>query len=135
VAVLTLVPSVLQNSQKQILVPDGQKNIFASDRLHQMTALRPEMWSITAQVGWRSGGNHTRIGYAGGEDSWDYPLFGAHRSRYIRRFASTSDVSYAEMARDRLTGTVFANVGLPPAPLRSQPMGGDYYWVAARRAP
>jgi hypothetical protein len=134
-AVLTLVPSLLQNSQKPILLPEGQKNIFALDRVHQMTVLRPEMWSITEQATWRSGGSHTRIGYAGGEDSWDYPLFGAHRTHYIKRFGSANDVSYAEMARDHLRGTVFANVGPPPAPLRAVPMGDDYYWVAARGAP
>jgi hypothetical protein len=135
VAVLTLVPSVLQNSQKPLLVASGQKNVFASDRLQQMTVLRPDMLAVTDQVRMRSGGDHTRIGYAGGEDSWDYPLFGPHRTRYIRRFRNATDVSYAEMAHDRLSGTLFANLGPPPAPLKAVPVGNDYYWAAARPAP
>jgi hypothetical protein len=128
-AVITLVPSVLQNPLKQILVAPGAQNVFALDRLHQMSQPRPEMWAITTQV-FRFA-PHGRFGYVGGEDSWDYPFFGAHHQHYVERMNAT-DVSYARMRRDRLDGVVFANVGLPPAPLRSVTMGTDYYWVGAR---
>lgn len=129
-AVLSLVPSLLVNPQKRILVPPGEGNVFTATRLQQMANVRPEMQAIAEQVFRFSPGK--RIGYFGGEDSWDYPLFGPHRDRYIKRMTSPNDTTYANMAKLRLDGIVFANSGVPPAPLEYSQMGNDYYWVPAR---
>ena len=128
---MTAVPSVLQNPQKQLLVGEGQSNVFALDRLHQMAQPRPDMSDIATQV-FRFTGPAGRMGYLGGEDSWDYPFFGTHREHYVERLSSPAEVTYAHMAQDHLTGILFANVGLPPAQIHPVRLGDDYYWVSAR---
>jgi hypothetical protein len=77
-------------------------------------------------------GDRAPLGFVGGEDSWDYPLFGEHRQRRVVRL-DPATVTYDLMARDRLTGVVFFNVGPPPARLKAIPLGPDYYLVRAAR--
>ncbi len=75
---------------------------------------------------------HAAIGFVGTEDSWDYPLFGAHREHRITRMLYPTEATYDAMARKHLAGVVFADVGPPHPPLRAVPIAAGYYWVPAK---
>jgi hypothetical protein len=129
-AVLSMGPALLENRNKP-LIP-WATNIFHYDRTGQMSAIRFEMSGVLGTLN-----EHVRkdapIVFAGSEDSWDYPLFGAHRERRVVRVANPTDVTYAELSREHVAGAYFANVGTPPLGLRAIPLGPDYWWVPALR--
>jgi hypothetical protein len=131
-AILSLVPSLLQNSQKPLLASSGASSVFALDRRMQMTLTRPEMLGVLnaldAQVG-----RTEAIAYVGGEDSWDYPFFGAHRERRVIRHDNPAVITYPLLRGEHVAGAVFANVGTPPSSLAAIPLGPDYWWVPVAR--
>jgi hypothetical protein len=132
-AIVSLGPSVLHNPLKPVLTPYGTPNAFAWSRTAQMGAGRSEMAQVVDAVHAKIGA-HAALGFCGGEDSWDYPYFGAHREHRVERILNPNDVTYARMARDHLAGVLFANLGPPPSALRATTIYPDYYWVPARRA-
>jgi hypothetical protein len=129
-AILGVVPSVFQNPQKPLLVAQGSPTVFQLDRISQQTLIRGEMQPLLREIE-AVVGEHAALGFAGGEDSWDYPLFGAHLRRRIVRLVPAT-VTYDLMARKHLAGVLFSNVGRPPAGLKAIPIGTDYYLVPAR---
>jgi Dolichyl-phosphate-mannose-protein mannosyltransferase len=132
-AILSLVPCVLQNPQKPLLVPPGQQTVFDWSRITQMTFTRPEMAGVLRAFNARTHPNDA-LAFVGAEDSWDYPFFGAPRTHRIERFPNGDSVTYKRMSHDHLAGAVFANVGQPPQRLMAIRIGPDYYWVPARPA-
>jgi uncharacterized membrane protein len=129
-AVLSMMPSLLENQQKPLLL--NASNVFHLDRRAQMTIIRPEMHGVLDALD-----THVRenapIAFVGGEDSWDYPFFGAHRERRIVRHDSPAHITYALLSQEHVAGAVFANAGRPPSSLAATPLGPDYWWVPARR--
>jgi hypothetical protein len=132
IAFASLVPSLVHNFNKPVLGPPNAVTVLGKDRITQMTTVRPEMAQVIHAVQSRTG-PHAALGYVGGEDSWDYPFFGAHRTHKITRMLDPKQATYDEMARKHLAGVVFANIGPPPSSLRAVPIGPNYYWVPARR--
>jgi hypothetical protein len=130
-AVASLVPCLVHNLNKPILGPPNAVTVFHEDRIAQMTTPRPEMGQVIRAVQ-AATGPKAAIGFLGGEDSWDYPFFGAHHQHRVTRMLYPSEATYEVMARKHLAGILFANVGKPAAPLRSRQVGPDYYWVPAR---
>jgi hypothetical protein len=128
-ALIGVVPSVLQNPLKPLLVPRHSPTAFRLNRIEQETRARGEMNPVLRDIE-RLVGDDAPLGFAGGEDSWDYPLFGAHLQRRVVRL-DPSTVTYGLMRRDRLSGVVFFNVGPPPDALKAITLGPDYYLVRA----
>jgi hypothetical protein len=133
-AVLTLVGPLLQNPGKPVLVPEGQKTIFALHRDQQMTLVNGDVAQILPELK-RHLGPRDRMFVIAGEDAWDYPLFGPHRERHLIRELDTRSITYDRMKRERVSGAYYANSGPPPPWLRAIQLvkGADYYWVPARR--
>jgi hypothetical protein len=129
-AVAGLVPSVLMNPQKPLLVERRAKTVFGLDRLQQQTLIRPEMHGVLSAMNARMGAT-APLGYVGGEDSWDYPLFGEHRERRVVRL-KYAQVNIGVMAFYGLTGVLFSNAGPPPASLVAHEIAKDHYLVLAR---
>jgi hypothetical protein len=127
-AVLSMMPPLLENQQKPLLL--NASNVFHLDRRAQMTIIRPEMRGVLDALDTHVNKN-AAIAFVGGEDSWDYPFFGAHRERRIVRHDSPAAITYALLRREHVAGAVFANVGAPPSSLAAVSLGPDYWWVAA----
>src|SRR4051794_23592514 len=85
VAVPNAVSAVLSDNAKPLLVASKGKNIFAHDRLTQQTIQRPEVLP-NVQAVFRLTDPDDAIGFVGGDDSWDYPFFGAHLNHRVVRF-------------------------------------------------
>jgi hypothetical protein len=130
-AALTLVPCLLLNPNKMLLVTPPAPTAMAKDRIDQMTVLRPEMAPVIRAVGQRIG-DRGALAFVGSEDSWDYPFFGEHRERRVIRFSSPAQIDPAKAIADRLRGVLFANVGRPARLWHARQIGGDY-WLAALR--
>ena len=128
-ALLGLVPSLLTNVQKPLLVPRGARTVLGLSRLQQQTLSRPEMLPVLSQLDAQVGPS-APLGFVGSEDSWDYPLFGEHRERRVVRL-NAGQVNIPFMARNGLIGVFFANV-TPPPPLVYRQIAPDYYLVLAR---
>ena len=130
-AFASLVPCLVHNANKPVLVPPKALNVFGEDRVTQMTMVRPEMAQVVRAVQRRIG-RDAAIGFVGAEDSWDYPFFGAHREHRVTRMLNGAEATYELMARRHLSGVLFANVGPPNRSLLAEPIGPGYYWVPAR---
>ena len=130
-AVLALLPCLLVNPQKPLLTaPGGSPFIFGLDRPTQQTLIRPEMREVLYALQVRVPPDQP-LGFVGGEDSWDYPLFGAGLDRRVVRLRM-EDVTEGLMRREQLAGVLVANVGKPPAPLRAEQLGPDYFLIRRR---
>jgi hypothetical protein len=128
-AVVSLVPSLIINQNKTLLVPAGQPKITQMSRIEQMTILRPEMAPVIEAVDQRIGPRGA-LAFVGGEDSWDYPFFGEHRERRIVRFSSLSEATPAAIRAAHVRGVLFANLGHPARAFHARQLG-PAYWFAA----
>jgi hypothetical protein len=72
-------------------------------------AILPVMRDVEKRVGPRA-----PIAFVGGEDAWDYPLFGAHRERRVVRFTNPAEVTPATLRRLHLRAALFAGVPVTP---------------------
>jgi hypothetical protein len=127
-AALTLVPCLLLNPNKMLLVTAPAPTALGKDRIDQMTAIRPEMAPVIRAVDQRVG-ERGAIAFVGSEDSWDYPFFGEHRQRRVVRFSSPGDVDRRTIGSTGVRAVLFANVGRPARAWRARSLGGDY-WLA-----
>jgi hypothetical protein len=125
--VLSLVPSVLLNANKTLLTPPGTPDVLAGDRVQQQTAIRPD---VAPMLRWMN--DHVPatadIGFVGGEDDWDYPLFGAHRTRRVVRLGELGPRPLAALRDRGLVGALFANA-TPPGSLHGEAIAAGYVWV------
>ena len=129
-AVAGLIPSVLTNELKPLLVPLGTKSALGLDRLHQQTMIRPDVFAVMKELNAQVGATGS-LGFVGDEDSWDYPLFGRHRERQVIRLQA-AQVSVGVMASAGLAGVLYADVAPPAPPLVSHKVGDNYYLVLLR---
>lgn len=130
VAVPNAVSSVLSDNAKPLLVASGGKTIFDRDRLSQQTIQRPEVLP-NVQAVFRLTGPDDAIGFVGGEDSWDYPFFGAHLNHRVVRFDLPQQVTVDVMKRYGLAGVVFVDEAKPPPGLDAQILSPTGYWAPA----
>jgi dolichyl-phosphate-mannose-protein mannosyltransferase len=128
-AVVSLVPSVIVNQNKPLLVPEGQPKITQLSRIQQMALLRPEMAPVITAVDQRIGASGA-LAFVGDEDSWDYPFFGEHRERRVVRFSSLREATPGAIRAARVRGVLFANVGRPGRAFRARQIGPDYWFAA-----
>ncbi len=129
-AMAGLVPSVLMNPMKPLLVARKAKTVLRLDRLQQQAIVRPDIATIVPELNARIGAT-APLGFAGSEDSWDYPYFGEHLERRVVRLA-IEDVNVATMAIYGLAGVLIANIGPPPPSLVSHMIVEDVYLVLLR---
>jgi hypothetical protein len=115
-AIASLLPSLFANASKPLLTPEGQPSVWQMDRAEQMSVSRHAIAPFIRVVDRRFPAG-SRLGFIGGEDSWDYPLFGARRQRTVKRFALHEAQVHAVgfcgwivqmMHRDRLEAIIIA---------------------------
>ena len=82
-AISSLLPAVLINTSSPVIADTGEAPVWSRDRAQQMSVSRPAAEPFIEAVDRIRAG--TRLGFVGGEDSWDYPLFGASREREVIR--------------------------------------------------
>lgn len=83
-AVTSALPILLTNTGKPVLVDLGTPNVWQMSHQQQMTISRPDTLPVVSELDRRFGPG-TRLGFLGGEDSWDYPLFGPSLERTVVR--------------------------------------------------
>jgi hypothetical protein len=93
-----------------------------------MTVIRPDMAPVIDEVN-QMVSMHARIGMVATGDSWDYPFFGAHRTRYLVRFLYSWQATVAVMRRDHLVATVYLDVGEPSPSLHPIELGTGDRWL------
>jgi len=97
-AVTSALPMLLTNLGKPVLVDRGTPNVWQMSRQQQMTINQPAQLPVVTELDRRFGPG-ARLGFLGGEDSWDYPLFGARLGRTVVR------VDPAEVPREPAEAT------------------------------
>lgn len=127
-AVVSLVPCLVVNVNKPLLVAEGQPKATQLSRIQQMTIRRPEMAPVIQAVEQRIGAKGA-LAFVGGEDSWDYPFFGEHRERRVVRFSSLRQATPDAIRAAHVRGVLFANVGRPTRAFHARQIGPDY-WLA-----
>jgi hypothetical protein len=93
-AVASLVPAVLVNAAKPVMARSGQGTVWSWDRAQQMSISRPGIKPFMSTVDRRLP-RDSRVGFVGGEDAWDYPVFGPSREREVVR------ATFDRVPRDR----------------------------------
>jgi len=83
-ALATLGPCLLISPSHNVLPGAGQQLFIRGDRVDQLTALRRDQEDTIRYVNDRFGPEAPLLVLAG-EDSWDYPYFGARRERRVQR--------------------------------------------------
>ncbi|HEX8743756.1 MAG TPA: glycosyltransferase family 39 protein [Thermoleophilaceae bacterium] len=107
-----LAACVISNHNRMLINPGPPPVTWREDRIGELTANRVEMGPVLQRL--REGfGETTPLGFAGRDDSWDYPLFGARHQRRVVRIRPL-DVSADRLRAEGLTAVLFADVA-PPA--------------------
>jgi len=131
VLIIVLVPgyrALTHNANKELLHVAGTLPLREAPRIIQMTQQRPEITGPLMALD-QYAAPDAHIGYVGGEDDWDYPVFGPEFGRHITRIPAESATRDA-LASSALDGTFWALDGkTPPASLQPIPLGGKYFWV------
>ena len=125
---VALIPCLIVNPNKLLLVPEHRYKATQKSRVDQMTALRRDMRPVIVTVN-RQLGTTGALAFVGSEDSWDYPLFGEHLERRMVRFSSLRAATPQAIAKAHVRGILFANLGRPSAAFHALPIGPDYWFV------
>jgi hypothetical protein len=130
---VAVVPCLIVNPNKLLLVNEGAPKATQKDRIGQMTVLRPYMARVMRGVD-RDIGPRGALAIAGDEDTWDYPFFGAHRERRVVRFSSLAAMTPTALRAARVRAVLFADVGRPTPAYRAQARQlARGYWLAPVR--
>lgn len=125
--------AITHNGAKQLVVPGISVllPLRTTDRIGQMTGQRSELSGPLHFLA-DNVPNDAHIGFVGGEDDWDYPLFGPRFERVIDRIPA-SQATLARLKEPGLAGTFWADESRPPpAYTGAIPIGGKYYWIPGR---
>jgi hypothetical protein len=125
---VALIPCLIVNPNKLLLVPEHRYKATQKSRVDQMTALRRDMRPVIVAVN-RQLGTTGALAFVGSEDSWDYPLFGEHLERRLVRFSSLRAATPQAIAKAHVKGILFANLGRPSPAFHAHPVGPDYWFV------
>jgi hypothetical protein len=131
VGLSVVLPSLLINGQKPVLVEEG-RNTFGMDRRTQQTIARPETKPVFDFID-RHVPREATIGFVGSTASWDYPLFGANRERRVLRFTDPGDITYELMRKERMAGVLFDDVRPPPTLDAVELPSWPFWYVAAQQ--
>jgi Dolichyl-phosphate-mannose-protein mannosyltransferase len=83
-AAASLLPAVLVNAAKPVVARDGRAAVWSWGRAAQMSVSRPGIEPFIVAIDRRLP-PASRVGFVGGEDAWDYPVFGPSREREVIR--------------------------------------------------
>lgn len=109
---LALAACVLVNDGRKLIAPGDPEAAWRQDRIAQLTTKRAEMRPPLERIAERLPAD-APLGFAGRDDSWDYPLFGEHLDRRVVRLRP-ADANAETLRREGLTAIFFADVA-PPA--------------------
>ena len=127
-AAIGLVPALLTNQQKPLLTANGgSPPVFGQGRVSQQTIIRPEMKGVINAVN-RRVGSSAPLGFAGTEDTWDYPFFGPRLERRVVRM-DPKTVTAERIRESGVKAVLFADAGKPPRALGGDEVGPNYYLV------
>ena len=131
VLIIVLVPgynALVHNGNKELISAAGTLPLRYSPRIDQITQQRYELNGPLHALDDYAAPNAS-IGYVGGEDDWDYPIFGPNFGRHVTRIPVES-ATKSTLSSTALDGTFWALDGLaPPASLDPIPLGGKYFWI------
>jgi hypothetical protein len=128
-ALAGVMPSLLANELKPLLVPIGHETILERDRNEQQALARTEMLSVVR--GLRATVEpDAAIGLVRAYDSWDYVFFGRQLRRRVVPLEH-SQATHGTMRRLGLRGIAFANVPRPPRRLRARALAKGYWFALA----
>ena len=134
IIVVVLIPgwdALVHNASKPLLTTAGVLPVRGTDRIGQMTQNRSEL-SGPLHILDATVTTDAHLGFVGGEDDWDYPLFGPHLSRTITRIPA-NEASRNRLLNSGLDGTFWADDSQPPpSGVGAVAIGGKYYWIPGR---
>lgn len=131
-AVVAAVPALVSNVNKPIVTPAGVPSIFDRSRESQQTVVNGDVYVALDKMRPLLA-RAERVAVAGGEDTWDYPYFGKHLDREVRR-VDAQTVSRAMFEERDVPLLVWADLG-PPPPMpgvRAQRMS-QVIWALTKR--
>jgi hypothetical protein len=128
-ALVSLVPVVLIQDFRPV-VPSEGRSTLALSRWDQFQLSR---WPFGTAVTRLTNelGRTAPIGYVGTAGSWDYPFFGPRLERRVIRLPE-EDATPERLARERLAGILFVDVGEPP-PVFRRTLLAEKVWLARPR--
>jgi hypothetical protein len=119
-ASVIVIPCVLSNPYKPLLVPEGAKPAHRLSRLEQIGIgngpVAAAVFNFDQQYGPKA-----PIGYVGPWDGWPYPWFGQHLERRVMRMSDTTKVTIADMRRQKVVGDILERTPAPPG-LKTVPL-------------
>jgi len=130
-AVVSALPVLFTNPNKPLLTPPGQPTVLSLDGLSQQTIVRPEMEGVLRRLSGLVESDEP-LGFTGGGDSWDYPLFGRDLERRV------VPIPFPELTRERIeregvAGVLVSNYPRLPRGLEGERIGPDYWFVPRGR--
>lgn len=126
-AVLVMIPSVLWNPLRPVIVPPGATPAYKQTRNAQYSYGRAEMAEVLERMDGLVSPT-ARIGFAGPGDAWDYPFFGPRLDRHVTRLQDTAQLDLDYMRDHRLDAVVVERLPAP-ADLRNVRLGPSFTLV------
>ena len=120
-AAASLLPAVLVNAGKPVMAKDGRGAVWSWGRAEQMSVHRPGIEPFIVAIDRRLP-RSSRVGFVGGEDAWDYPVFGPSRERRVIR-ATFDRVPHGKVAFCRWLGAFAREHNLDATVLAETPAG------------
>ncbi len=140
-AVICLFPVLVTNQANPLLGTATQTSVFRESYAQQVTANRPDELALVEALDTHFGPG-SRLGFIGGEDSWDFPLFGRDLDRTVRRVDDHTvptehnrvRCAWLEryVARTHVNAVVLADGPAPPRTVRALPVGPQRWIIDAR---
>jgi hypothetical protein len=129
---VAVVPCLIVNPNKLLLVEEGAPKATQKNRIGQMTVLRPSMAPVIRGVDRRIG-TEGALAIVGDEDTWDYPFFGEHRQRRVVRFSNPAAATPGALRAARVQAVLFADAGRRPDRVFDARQIARGYWLAPVR--
>jgi hypothetical protein len=114
-ATAVMIPCVLLNPLRPVIVPPGAVPAYKQSRDAQYTYGRADMSGVLQRVD-ADLGPKAALGFAGTGDGWDYPFFGPHLEHRVVRMLDTNGVTVENMRRLGIAGVVVERLPDPTAP-------------------
>ena len=126
-AVLVMVPCVLVNSYKPLLVPLGGTPTHALPREQQFATARGNVTTALLAIK-KHLPDDAPIAFVGGFDGFDYPFFGPHLERRVVRLLDTQKVTLDGLRALGVRAAVLDRFE-PPAGLRARKLADEFWLV------
>lgn len=134
VSLVGLVPSLLKQVESSVLSANPSQKALGLGRVEQQAKARPDVVNVVNFLN-RRVPDGTPIGLVGGEETLDYPLFGARLEQPVIRYGTSQEVTRERAEKDGLAGVLFSDVGPPPRglPARKVPYSSAWWVPTASR--